>query len=103
MGYIETRANEKSTYIVSVGLNFTPDAMTWRLTDEDGTVINSRSAVSVTVPSTANEITLTSADLAVTNAARVRRVFTVKGTYNGGANSFADEMRFDIKELKGVS
>lgn len=103
MTHIETHATEGSSYVITVATNFTPTAMTWRLTDEDGTVINSRSTVSVTSPSTSNVITLTGDDLDVTNAKKVLRIFTCKGTYNGGANTFADECTFYVDNLKGVT
>lgn len=102
MTYIETHANEESAYTVTVTLNFTPTTMTWTLTDEDGTVINSRSAVSVSSPSTTNTITLTGDDLALSDVKKTRRIFTVTGTYNSGANKFSDECQFDIDNLLNI-
>ena len=102
MVHLETRANEESSYTVTVTMDFIPTTMLWSLRDEDGTVINSRTAVSVAVPALSNEITLTGDDLAVTSVKRVRRWFTTWGTYNGGANKFSAECTFDIQELKGI-
>ncbi len=103
MTHIETEVIEKSSFLITVGTTFTPTVMTWRLADEDGGVVNSRSTVSVAVPSTSNVITLTSNDLAVANKRKTLRCFTVKGTYNGGTQSFADEATFRVSDLKGVS
>jgi hypothetical protein len=103
MTYLETRANEESTYIITITTDFTADTMLWSLTDEDGTAINTRSSETIAAPTTSNEVTLTGDDLAVSDARRTRRVFTVWGTYNGGANKFADECTFDVRNLKGVS
>ena len=103
MTHIETEVTEKSSFLITVGTTFTPTVLTWRLTDEDGTVTNSRSTVSVAVPSTSNVITLTDGDLAVANKRRTLRIFTAKGTYNSGSQTFADEATFRVSELKGVS
>ena len=102
MTYIETRAEEESSFLITVGTTFTPTSLTWRLTDEDGTVVNSRSTVSVSSPSTSNLITLTSDDLGISNKKKTLRIFTVKGTYNSGTQSFADEATFRVADLKGV-
>jgi len=103
MTHLETRANEESAYTITISCDFTPDSMKWKLTDEDGTVINSRTSVAVSSPTTASTVTLTSNDLSVSNDKRTRRYFTVYGEYNGGANSFADECTFDVAALKGIS
>lgn len=103
MTHLETNANEESSYTITVTCDFTPVTMLWSLTDEDGTVINSRTSESVSSPSTSNTITLTGDDLEITSAKKVRRVFTVWGTYNGGANKFSDECTFDVQDLKGIS
>jgi hypothetical protein len=103
MTHLETKANEESAYTITVSCDFTPTAMKWSLTDEDGTVINSRSSVAVAVPSTSNTVTITGDDLEITNERKTLRIFTVYGTYNGGANKFADECTFYVADLKGVS
>lgn len=103
MTHLETKANEESSYTITVSCDFTPTAMKWALRDEDDNIINSRTSVAVSSPSTSNDITLTSDDLEVTNDKKVMRYLTVYGTYNGGANSFSDECSFRVQSLKGIS
>lgn len=103
MTHIETKAKEESSYTLTVACDFTPATMKWTLTDEDGTVINSRSSVAVASPSTSNTITLTSDDLGVSDKYKLKRVLTVYGTYNGGSNSFADECSFEVENLLNIT
>jgi hypothetical protein len=79
-------ATNKGTYIVTGtfldedGNAVTPQTLNWSLTDDNGKVINNRSAVAVAVPSTSNSIVLTNNDINVTGG--TKRVFTFDGTYN---------------------
>jgi hypothetical protein len=101
MTHLETRASEESTYVITITTDFTPTTMLWKLTDEDGTVINSRTDVSIAAPGTTNTVTLTGDDLAISNVRKIRRYFTVWGTYNV-ADKFSAECSFDVQELKGI-
>jgi hypothetical protein len=87
--------------VITITTDFTPTTMLWKLTDEDGTVINSRTSVSIAAPGTTNAVTLTGDDLAISNVRKIRRFFTVWGTYNV-ADTFSAECSFDVQELKGI-
>jgi len=84
---ISTHAREGGTIILPVafttesGTSFKPNEISWKLTDEDGTVINSRTSVSLTANSSTS-VVLTGDDLAITGT--VRKIVKVKvfGTYN---------------------
>lgn len=102
MEHIETKANEDSSYTITIATNFTPVSAKWNLVDEDGNTVNSRSSVAISSLSTSMTVTLTSDDLGISNARKTRRYFTVYGTYNGGSNSFADACSFDIADLPGL-
>jgi hypothetical protein len=91
---LETHATEKSTYVIDISFfdeannPVVPQTGVWSLTDKLGTVINSRS--SVTIPSLAaiKTLVLSGADLALQTAEAaagltiVKRVVTVEWTYN---------------------
>jgi hypothetical protein len=103
MTHIENRFTEQGTYVFTVNTTFTPTAMKYHWTDEDGTVINSRTSVSVVAPSTATSIMLSGDDLVIADAAKVRRVLTVYGTFSGGSLPFTVEASVDGKELLNIS
>lgn len=107
------RAVEDSTYIVVASFyENTPNGkvpivpnvgLTWKLVDEDGVVVNGRTAVPIT-PAIEVYIVLKGADLAVSGNHPVRRAVTVVGTYDGffGNNlPIIDEAVFQIFNLKG--
>jgi len=100
MIYLEDKAPQNGQYTVTVGTTFTPVTLTWRLMDEDETVINSRTTVSVAVPSTSNTIKVSGADLALPDSKKARRYLLTKGTDASGA-PFADACSFDIEDLPG--
>ncbi len=107
------QANERSTYIVDVGpftdeaaATVTPSSITWTLTDEHGTVVNSRSAVVVTPASTIH-IVLSGADLAVGGSPAVspQRRLLVRWTYNstlGSGLPGSEEYGFVIRDFVGI-
>jgi len=110
---ITTKVEEESTAIFQVafkdedGNAVMPDSVYWKLTDSDGNVINSRSAVSVT-PGLTVDITLSGDDLVVISGkgSNKMRVITVWGTYDSdlGLNlPFKDSCKFFIKDLTAVS
>lgn len=94
---ITENAIEESTYVFTV--TFTdeddnaviPNTITWSLTDNGGTAINSRTDVSVSVPAAAIEITLSGDDLAIqaaeVNSRTVRRRLIVEATYDSDLGS----------------
>jgi hypothetical protein len=82
-------ATEESTYVVTISFTdedgdpVVPTAIAWTLTDNEGTVVNGRSAVSVAVPAASVEIVLQGADLVVADPAEsVERRMIVRATYN---------------------
>lgn len=104
-------ANERSTY--PIRLTFvdqldgpvTPSPLTWTLTDADGAVVNSRSAVSVTASAGSALIVLSGADLAVSGSKPVDRVVTVEGTYTstyGADLPIKEEVWFSVVPLMKV-
>jgi len=82
-------AIEESTYIITVetkdenGDAITPLTLTWTLTDPKARVINSRSDVSVTSPTSSEDIVLSGDDLALGQNDNRIRIFTAEATYSG--------------------
>ena len=71
-------------FLTDAGLAATPKTLTWSLTNEAGTVINSRNRVSVT-PAASNVIVCSGADLQLLTgetADYVHRRFIAEGTYD---------------------
>lgn len=112
MAKLITHAKEKSTYIITASFYdesetlVTPNSgLTWKLTDENGTVINSRSSVALTSASTVN-IVLSGDDLALGNAARSgKRYVTITGTYDSSLGSglyIKEQVEFEIDNLVSV-
>lgn len=107
---LTTNAIERSTYVITA--TFTDEdgdaeipnsGLTWTLTNEHGTVINSRTAVAITAASTIN-IVLSGADLDIDDGKF--RVVTVEGTYNSTLGSnlpIKDEARFTVSNLTAVT
>lgn len=102
MTHLETNYNEEGHYTITVSCSFTPTVMKWALRDEDGSVINSRSSVAISSPSTSNLIELDGDDLAIANPKRPLRYITVYGTYSGGTKVFTDECTVNGNNLKGI-
>lgn len=100
--------NEESTLAVTA--TFTDEAsqeimpvtLSWKLTDEDGNVINSRSSVSIT-PATSVTVVLSGDDLALQNSSdEGHRAILFIGTYDsslGNGLPLNDEARFIIENL----
>lgn len=110
---LSVHATERSTYIITASFTdedgdpVTPNApLTWTLTDRDGNVINSRSAVTI-APDTSVDIVLTNNDLAIGTGASSRMyVLLIEGTYDstlGSGLSLRDEARFTIDNLVKVT
>jgi len=106
------QAVEKSSYFITCSFKdeddqpVTPDSAKWRLTDTDGTVINSRSAVVLSSLATQVTIALSGLDLAIVGTGqRETRVLTVQATYTSGLVEYPlnDSLRFPVYNLAGVS
>jgi len=111
-------AREESTLVIQTsftnedGEAETPLTLTWTLTDENGTVINSREDVEVSSPAASNDIVLSGDDLSMLAAEvtagdiTVERRFLVEATYNsdlGADLPLKDVVRFQIRNLVGVT
>ena len=112
MNRLSTPAVEKSTYIVTVaftnedGDSVIPNSgLNWSLSDLEGNIVNSRTAVALTPAATVN-IILSGLDLALVDGKDTYRVLTVEGTYNsllGGSLPIKDSVVFLIRNLRKVS
>jgi hypothetical protein len=87
---LTTVAREQSTYVVTcaftdeTGAAVTPDTLYWTLRNAYGQVVNGRSSVEVTTPSTSNNIVLQDKDLSVPAGATESVLeLIVFGTYTG--------------------
>jgi hypothetical protein len=105
-----TAAKDGNTYIIDYAFkNENGSAVTcisgnWSLRDNNGLIVNSRSAVSI-LASSAGSIVLTPADLVYEANSSTFRTFTIKAIYDseyGSACSIAEEASFDITNLIGV-
>jgi hypothetical protein len=109
---LDDHATERSTYVITVsfvnedGIAVTPTAATWTLTDRAGTVVNSRSAVTITPLATSATIVLSGADLALPDARKRARFVTVEYAYSSALGSDLPgkvETEFYIDALRAVS
>lgn len=112
---ITTYANENGTYVVNIqptdedGDAVTPKTLTWTLTDEDGSVINSRQDVTISSLSTSMDVILSGADLAIQAGETdpvVLRKFAIKGTYDSSLGNdlpLTDEATIGINNLAAIS
>ena len=108
-------AVEKSTFIVTLTFKdenndpVTPATGTWTLTDEDGTVINSRENVVISSLDTSVDVVLSGDDLAVSSefgGISEMRIFTFEGTYNSDLGSglpLRDQLTFPVFNLGAVT
>lgn len=107
------KVKEKSTFKITcawknaAGTAVTPDSATWKLTNESGTVINSRTAVSITGLSTTNDIILSGSDLALQSTTdNGKRIVTVEAVYDSDEGSnlpLKDEYTFTVENLLNVT
>lgn len=87
---LTTHAIEKSTFVITAaftdedGTSVAPQTATWTLSDDGGTIINSREQVEISSPTSSEDIVLSGDDLALqtgeTNLGT--RVLTIEATYN---------------------
>jgi hypothetical protein len=99
--------NEGSTIVATVnfkdidGMDFTPSTCVWSLSKKDGTVINNRDRVSVTVSGYSHDFVMYGNDLLYADGKD--RYFLVEGTYNsvyGASLPFRDEAHFTVVDTK---
>jgi len=85
----------------------TPISATWSLMALDGTIINSRSNVAISSPTSSEEIWLTGDDLQLldNNNEYELRKFLLQATYNNGASvvPLTAEGQFSVYNVTGVS
>jgi len=105
-------AVEESTYPITMDFldsandPVTPNSATWSLVDEDGTVINSRSEVTITGLSTSKTIVLEGQDLAISagfTGNAEKRFFVLEAEYDsdlGTDLSLNDQLEFPVLRLK---
>ncbi len=111
--HLNTNAIEEGTFVVTVscktstGGRVTPNSCKWKLTDEDGNHVNSRTLSTIAAAlSTAMNIVLSSNDLALPNPAKPRRKVTIIAKYNaseGDSLPLNDEVTFNIIGLQGIT
>lgn len=110
---LTTHADEESTYKITVsftdaaGSAVTPNIITYTLTDINGTVINSKSNVSVS-PASSIDIVLSGDDLALQSGETViaERVLTIVADYDSDEGSglpLNEEAHFYIDDLTNIS
>ena len=113
---LTTNAIEKSTYVISVSFTdedsqaVIPDTIAWSLTDDVGSVINSRDQVTVSPTASTIKITLSGLDLAIqtgeTGFATVRRRVVIEATYDSSLGNdlpMKKEAVFKIENLNKVT
>lgn len=111
---LPTKANEGSTYVVDAAFTdendapVTPNAVTWTLTNERGSVVNARLDV-VETPATTVSIVLQGADLIIPESARNKTKYKLKllveGDYDSSLGSglpFKDEATLTIYNFAGA-
>lgn len=107
---LHEKAKEKKSYAIAVpltgidGVDGPPVGLTWTLSDQYGTVINSRSDV-VATPGDPTVVLLEGNDLALNVGVGNARIVTVEGTYSTtlGVLSFGEDILFRIDDLKAVT
>lgn len=111
---LDDAAVEKSTLVINLRFTdeddqaITPTAAYWTLTDLDGTVINSRSGVTISSLATNVNVVLQGDDLQLTGSGTDAeyREFSINATYNSSYGSglpLRDKLKFPIKNIEAVS
>ena len=111
---LSVNAQERSTYVITIGFkdedgqDVIPTSAAWTLTDEDGTVINSRQDETITPLAASVDVVLTGADLAVDTGfagAAQERTFTVEAVYTsslGSGLTLKAACKFNVENLIAV-
>lgn len=90
---LTTKAEEGSTYIIRAtyydedGNAVTPATVTWTLTNGDGDIVNSREDISISTPSTYNDIVLGAADTKCSSFKDETRKLILEYTYDSAAGT----------------
>ncbi len=94
----------KITFQTVDGIAVIPSAITWTLSDEDGTIINSRNQEPVGTPASTITIMLSGDDLAIITPTKLKRILTIEATYDPGTGAVPlnDEYPFRIRPLVNV-
>ena len=112
---LTVNAQEKSTYVITVnfkdedGQDVIPTSATWTLTDEDGTVINSRQGVVISSLAASVDVVLTCADLEIDtgfSGAAQERLFTVEAVYDSSLGTglcLKAACKFNVENLIAVA
>ena len=103
---LTTKAVDKSTYVVNCafkdedGSAVVPNTLKWTLTDDSGTVINSREDVEVGVPAASYDIVLSGDDLKYSDGRH--RILTIEATYDSDAGDglpLKESAKFMVDDL----
>ena len=112
---ITTRAIEEGTCVITCAFSdedgnaVAPNTLMWTLTDMLGNVINSREQVSVSSPSSSEDIVLSGDDLALQSTevwTEVKRLLTLEGTYDssyGSSLPFKEQIEFYVSNLRYIT
>lgn len=111
---LATHVSEEGTAIFTVDFKdeddqaVVPNSVTWKLTDGDGTVVNSKSAESET-PASSVDIVLSGDDLEISagfGGSAEKRYVTVYGTYNSSYGSnlpYTHQFDFPIDNFVAIT
>lgn len=111
---LRIEAVEQSTYVITLAfankaeVPVTPDSATWTLTDGAGTVINSRSGVTIAPLAASVDVVLSGLDLAMQAgetgyAARLLTVQAVYSSTEGASLPLNEEYQFQVRGLVVVT
>lgn len=105
-------AIEESTYAITIsftdetGAAVVPSSATWTLTDTQGTIVNSRSAVAISSLASSKTIVLSANDLSLAGYFGNDRILTVEAIYTsslGAGLPLKQEVRFTITDLLNIT
>ncbi len=108
---LSTNAAEESTYVITAsftdetGSTVVPGSVTWTLSTDKGTIVNSRNGVTATA-ATSITVVLQGDDLAILGRESNHRIFTLQATYDSDAGSdlpLKEEVHFSITPLVMIS
>ena len=109
---LSTHATEEGTYVITIttkdenGDLVDPTTLMWTLTDLKGNVVNNREDVSISSPSSSEDVVLSGDDLQITDALGRDRMFVVEGTYSsdlGTGLPLKEWAYFSIDDSKAIS
>lgn len=107
---LTTHAQEEGTYVVTVSLTdstgtaITPNSFSWSLYNMDGDIINSRDSVSISSPTSSEDIVLSGDDLIIENEdlGVEKRVLKIFGDYDSSVGNnlpIQEEITFFVDNL----